>query len=158
MSNNYTNEQNQHTDGGDPTRLVPPESTGECVPRPESQRYALRHPGASPSAAVSSAIHSGSRGTIRFGRRQRGCDQHRRVPPLCPLWRLPSGADDVGNPLTYRLRNRTMPLSPEATTEVHGCTRINSDGTAEMADGRLVGMARIHGRDTDLQSPKTPAR
>ena len=154
MSNNYTNEQNQHTDGGDPTRLVPPRVDWGMQYRGRKVSDMLYGtPGAtliggsvvgytfglSPELSALGVVSGAAISTGGYLLSARSGDYS-------------SGADDVSNPLTYRLRNRTMPLSPEATTEVHGCTRINSDGTAEMADGRLVGMARISGRDTDLQS------
>ncbi|WP_433631026.1 VirB4 family type IV secretion system protein [Halomicrococcus sp. NG-SE-24] len=60
-----------------------------------------------------------------------------------------SSIDQLKGPLTFLLRGRDE--GHEEATAIHGVKRIHEDGTAEMQDGRIATIARIKGRNTDLQ-------
>ena len=115
MSNNNTNEQNQHTDGGDPTRLVPPRVDWGMQYRGRKVADMLF------GTLAATLIDGGSVVGYTFGLSRSyplwassaGLRSAPEATSSCPLWRLLYGADDVSNPLTYRLRNRTMPLYPK---------------------------------------------
>ncbi|MWG35281.1 VirB4 family type IV secretion system protein [Halomarina oriensis] len=63
-----------------------------------------------------------------------------------------TAADRLIAPLRFRQLRRKLPFTHEVATQVHGVERIFDDGTAEMTDGRLVGLVRLEGRNTDLQT------
>jgi hypothetical protein len=63
-----------------------------------------------------------------------------------------TAADRLLAPLRFRRLRRRLPFTHEEATQVHGVERLFDDGTAEMADGRLVGLVRLEGRNTDLQT------
>ncbi len=62
-----------------------------------------------------------------------------------------TGADRVRGAINHLIKQRSHPKSHEEATAVHGVKRIHSDGSAETEDGRVVVLARLHGRNTDLQ-------
>jgi hypothetical protein len=64
-----------------------------------------------------------------------------------------TGLDRLRWPLRHRWLKRALPFTDEdAAARTHGIARVLRDGTAEMLDGRLVGMVRLEGRNTDLQT------
>jgi hypothetical protein len=67
-------------------------------------------------------------------------------------YEVTTAADRIIAPLRFRWLRRTLPLTHAEATRVHGVERIFDDGTAEMDDGRLVGLVRLEGRNTDLQT------
>ena len=62
-----------------------------------------------------------------------------------------TGLDRVLTRVKYALKQRKLPFSQEEATAVHGVKRIHSDGSGEMTDDRVVMLARLYGRNTDLQ-------
>lgn len=62
-----------------------------------------------------------------------------------------TGVDRVLNAVSYHRKQQDHPKSHEEAVGVHGVQRIHSDGSAEMTDERIVVLARMHGRNTDLQ-------
>jgi hypothetical protein len=62
-----------------------------------------------------------------------------------------TGIDRVLTRVTYALKQRKLPFSQEEATAIHGVKRIHADGSAETTDDRVVMLARLHGRNTDLQ-------
>jgi hypothetical protein len=62
-----------------------------------------------------------------------------------------TGIDRVLTRVKYTLKQRKLPFSQEEATAVHGVKRIHADGSAETTDDRVVMLARMYGRNTDLQ-------
>lgn len=62
-----------------------------------------------------------------------------------------TGIDRVQSRVSTALTQRSLPYSRDEAAAIHGVKRIHSDGTAEMEDGRIVLLARMFGRNTDLQ-------
>jgi hypothetical protein len=62
-----------------------------------------------------------------------------------------TGIDRVLTRVKYALKQRKLPFSQEDATAVHGVKRIHADGSAETTDDRVVMLARMYGRNTDLQ-------
>ncbi|KOX92717.1 VirB4 family type IV secretion system protein [Halorubrum tropicale] len=63
-------------------------------------------------------------------------------------------ADRLATIRKHFANRRLYPWSHDDVVDetVHGVRRIYSDGTAEMEDGRMVGLVRVGGRNTDQQS------
>ncbi|MFD1514504.1 VirB4 family type IV secretion system protein [Halomarina rubra] len=77
-------------------------------------------------------------GPLRFRRLQR---------------RLPFTQEEAAEPApTVSWWRRILPFTPDHQTRAHDVARILEGGLAEMNDGRLVGMVRLEGRNTDLQT------
>jgi hypothetical protein len=60
-----------------------------------------------------------------------------------------NGIDKLKEPVKFFLRGRDE--GHEEATAVHGVNGMHEDGTAEMEDGRIVTLAQVIGRNTDLQ-------
>jgi hypothetical protein len=81
----------------------------------------------------------------------------RVLGPLRFRWlqrRLPFTQEEAAEPAATSggWIRRVLPFGREHRTRAHDVARILESGLAEMNDGRLVGMVRLEGRNTDLQT------